>query len=228
MKKPIKNLTAISIPLVLLSNLNNAKKRPYLLLEILVGLGLLSMLLSFLFISMAQSASFETKIEQSRKILLQRQSFQARLQDLFLSIKQSPAFYTQKFPKEPHDSLIALFDHGIDPDPAFSGLLSARLFIDSEHNLCLATWPESRDDSKRPWRKEVLLSDVDRWDWEFFSHEETLHSRLPCAWTHHWPKTKQKNPMMVKLTISQKKHTFSFAFFLPAEEPIFYPIRPTS
>src|SRR5262245_6377281 len=54
-------------------------KRPLFLLEILIGLTLMSILISVLFTSMARSAEFETKIDKAKAELLEREHLQARL-----------------------------------------------------------------------------------------------------------------------------------------------------
>ncbi len=191
----------------------------------------MAILFSFLFTSMARSAQFETKINSARTALLERGRLQLRLQDVFLSLEQkNGSIYTKKIPKEPGSCLIVRFDHGIDPDPMFSGCVLGRIFLDAEKNLCLAIWPAKSDEAKRPWRKEILLSNVDRFNMEFLCRNQAApppseiirnaKSEKQYVWESSWPKEKNEIPLMIRLTAFQKETPLSFAFFPPSSEEI--------
>ena len=190
----------------------------------------MAILLSFLFTSMARSAQFETKIQSARTALLERGRLQIRLQDVFLSLEQKNAsFYTKKFPKESCSSLILRFDNGIDPDPLFSGLVLGRIFLDSEKNLCLASWPLKSDEIKRPWRKEILMSHVEGFDVAFLCRNETTPSPETASivkpekqyvWKSDLSKEKNEMPLIIRLLVSQQGSPLSFAFFPPSPEHI--------
>ncbi len=193
------------------------KKRAFYLFEILIGLTLMAMILSFLFTSMARSAKFEAKIESARNALFERGSLQTRLQDLFFSVqrdRQHP-IYTQRFPGEKKTSLVAVFDNGIDPDPVFSGAVLGRIFLDEQRNLALVTWPLEKSEKKRPWRKEILLSRIDDFHFQLLDPSEAQ-----SAWSDQWPKNRQGIPSMVRLFVSQNGTTLSFAFFFSSFEPL--------
>lgn len=148
----------------------------------------MAIILSFLFTSMARSAKFETKIESARNALLERTHLQTRLQDLFFSVQRDRphSIYTQRFQDEKKTSLIAVFDNGIDPDPVFSGTVLGRIFLDEQQNLALVIWPLEKSEKKRPWRKEILLSDIDDF------HFQLLDPSGPKPiWADHWPKDRQ-------------------------------------
>jgi len=194
-----------------------------MLLEILIGLALMSILFSFLFTSMAKSAQFEIKIDKAKAELLERQHLQTRLQDLFLTAHDA-SLYTKKLPGDKKESLIAVFDHGIDPDPAFSGPILARIYLDDDRNLSLALWPLDPEEKKtRPWRSEILLSHID--DFEFHLLGKKIEPGIApvnahLAWYDHWPETREENPSMVRLTIRQKGAALSYAFFFSSPEPL--------
>lgn len=171
---------------------------------------------------MTRSAQFEKKIEKAKSALLERQHVQARLQDLFLTIKES-SLYTKKLPGDETESLIAIFDNGIDPDPAFSGPILGRIYLDNDHRLALALWPLEKEKKNRPWRKEILLSHIDAYEFQFLgtkvaSETDPVNSEL--AWHSIWPQLKGKNPSMVRLKIQQKEIDLSYAFFFSNPEPL--------
>ena len=189
-------------------------------MEILIGLTLMSILLAFLFTSMTRSAQFETKIEAARGALVQRQHLQARLQDIFLSIRDS-SLYTKRLPGDKTESLIAIFDHGIDPDPDFSVPILARIYLDANQNLSLALWPLEKEKKKRPWRNEILLSNVDEFQFHLLG-KKTEPGNAPVnaklAWYNKWPQKRLENPSMIRLMIRQNGVPLNYAFFTPDQE----------
>ena len=197
-------------------------KRPLVLLEILIGLGLLSILLAFLFASMTRSAQFEAKIDQARSVLLERQKLQTRLQDLFLGLKDS-SLYTARLGKEKKESLIAIFDRGVDPDPAFSGEVLSRLHLDEAQNLCLTVWPLENDGTHLPWKTEILLSGVEDFQFHFLG-KKTKDGIRPVnaqlAWYDAWPEDRGGAPAIARLLIRQKGTPLSYAFFPANPEPL--------
>lgn len=198
------------------------QKKPFLLLEVLIALSLISMLCLFLFSFLKQNLQVEKRMDQARHLILERQNLQTRIQDLVMSVKADTdayPLYTQVFPKENFPSLILSFDHGIDPDPLFSGGLIGRIYIDENHNLCLVLWP-NHPDKKHYWRKEVLLSNISDFAIEFLKEPlETNTKNKPSFWDTSWPKTK-KLPCILRMTVKQNGQTLQFAFLLPTSYPI--------
>jgi hypothetical protein len=182
----------------------------------------MSILFSFLFTAMSRSSHFKAKIDNARGILLERQQLQIRLQDLFLSI-QDASLYTKTLNKEKRESLIATFDHGVDPDPAFSGPVLSRIYLDEAKNLCLALWPLETEEKKRPWRNEILLKNVDDFHFQFLG-KKTDHNigivNSTLAWYDRWSKKRPENPSMIRLRVESQGAPLSFAFFLSSPEPI--------
>ncbi len=165
---------------------------------------------------MARSAEFETKIDRARKELLERQGLQTRLQDLFLSADSS-SLYTKKLPGDEKESLIAIFDNGIDPDPVFSGKVMARVYLDGDRNLSLALWPHDPGEKKnRPWRNEILLTNVDDCEFLFFGKAPSQE----FAWESRWPSNRKENPSMVRLRVQLNRNPLSYAFFFSSPEPL--------
>lgn len=192
------------------------RKKPFILLEVLIGLFLTGLMLTLLFTSISHVVKVEKRIEKARDLLSSRQHVQMRLQDIFLSIETQASFYTQTFPEESQESLVAVFHHGIDPDPSFCGDLLFRLFVDRDKNLNLALWPV---EDETLWRKEVLLADVKKVQFYFFGKKRAEEGALPSpydfSWHKSWKKEREEPPLMIKLEITQKDTTIPFAFFIP-------------
>lgn len=171
---------------------------------------------------MTRSREFEIKIEKARSELLGRQRLHSRLQDLFLTIKDS-SLYTKRLPEDKTESLIAAFDHGIDPDPAFSGPVLARVYLDEDRNLSLAIWPFEKEKKKHSWRNEILLSEVDDFEFHFLGKKKepgTQPVNAQFAWYDRWPESRGENPMMVRLLVRQRGTLLPYAFFFSNPEPL--------
>ena len=166
-------------------------------------------------------------MESSRTAIIERQSLQTRLQDLFTSLTRpstGSSLYTQSFPKEELESLVAYFDNGVDPDPAFSGVLLGRIFLDGKKNLCLASWPIDSE-KNRTWRKEVLLSKVTDFSLEFLGEKREADPKIrsvtaQVGWHPRWLKGRKDLPSMVRLNVKQGETALQFAFRLTTSEPI--------
>ncbi len=198
-------------------------KKTFFLFEILVALSLMGVLISLLFSFMVQSVRVEKKMEKARSVILERQRFQIRIQDLLTTLSSQPSLpslYTQKFPKEETESLIVFFDYGIDPDPSFSGIVTGRIYIDENHDLCLACWP-TQEDKEHLWRKEILLSDVSSFSLQFLtSLEKSNPEESKAIWKGTWPKEKKGLPCIIRVILEKENRTLQFAFRLPHTHPI--------
>lgn len=197
----------------------------------LIALSLTAILLTFLFSFFVQNAKIEKKLDIARMCTITRGNLQTRLQTVFTAIDRGSGeacFYTKLFEKEKHSSLLVLFDNGIDPDPAFSGVIQGRIYLDSEKNLNLITWPKISG-KNRPWRNEVLLSKVNDFEFEFLGtnsapEHAVKEKRRPInanlAWRSHWPKSIDKVPSVIRLIIYEEggKEPIRYAFLLPVSD----------
>lgn len=204
------------------------KKRSLIFFEILIALSLTAILLTFLFSFFVESAKIEKKLDTARLAITSRAFLQTRLQSVLGAISHDACdapLYTKRFEKEEHMSLVAVFDNGIDPDPAFSGAILGRLFLDAEHNLTLATWPLDNT-TNHSWRKESLFPHVKSFAFEFIGqnnagvHEEKEITRpinATLAWRTHWSPSQGQVPSIIRLNLQEEKmeEPLHFAFILP-------------
>lgn len=190
----------------------------------MIALSLTAILLTFLFSFFVESAKIETKLEAARHEIISRQHLQMRLQSVFMGLS---SLYTKVFPDEKQISLVATFDQGIDPDPAFSGPILGRIYLDEEKNLTFATWPLDKE-KNLPWRKEILLSDVSDFEFEFIARkkekelkEKSRPINASLEWLFHWPKSRPEIPSIIRLIVRKEKQPpLQFAFILPSSEPL--------
>jgi hypothetical protein len=141
----------------------------------------------------------EKTLEKARAISLERQHLQVRLSDVFLT---APSLYTEK------EGLVVVFDQGVDPDPRFSGLLTGKLYLE-KGNLVLKYFPQEKM-KKRPWRKEKLLSNVDKVSLTFWKED---------SWKQEWNQ-KEHLPGMIRMEVCMKEETLCYAFLVPSVEQV--------
>jgi hypothetical protein len=133
------------------------------------------------------------------------------------------SLHTKKLPGDKKESLITIFDQGIDPDPAFSGPVLGRIYLDGENNLCLAVWPLGKEKGPFPWRNEILLPQVE--DFQFYLLGEktdaaALIVNAKFAWFKHWPETRSDAPSMIRLVIRHQGIDLDYAFSFANPEPL--------
>ncbi len=136
------------------------KKRAFTLTEILISLGLFSIILATLFSSFRSASLLQFKGEKGRALSLTRSHLQQRLNQVF--------FYSDKssFKEEEDEStgmkiLSFSFDNHIDPDPLYSSMIKGKLYIDRKDQLILETAPLTPSEEKR---EEILCRGVSSWN----------------------------------------------------------------
>lgn len=179
------------------------------------------------------SIRMDQKIQSIRQELEERQSFQVRIGQILTSIVPRSvitphaisSFYT---PKESDHRLIIFFDHGIDPEPSFSGPICCTLFLDTQHNLVLLYQPLDPQVSHL-YRREILLHHVDQMHFQFLAKssidepgKQTIPINLSYAWRSNWPQNRWDIPSLVRIELIKGGKTLSFAFPIPLSDPIIY------
>lgn len=192
-------------------------------------------LITFLFSFFVQSAKIEKKLDTARMCTNFRGHLQTRLQTVFTSVDRSAVdsyFYTKLLGKEPHLSLIVLFDNGIDPDPSFSGTILGKIYLDHEKNLCLCSWPLTSTENHL-WRNEILFPKIEDFEFEFLGEnsppehgvKETRRAiNANLIWRSHWPKSLHGMPSVIRLNVYEEgnKEPTRYAFLLPVVDCITY------
>jgi hypothetical protein len=191
---------------------------------VLIALSLSALLLTVLFSFLTQSAKLDVQLEKIRFSTLERGYCQNRLQDIFVTATPG-SFYTKQVQKESNPSLFITFDNGIDPDPLFSGLVRARIYIDSDNNFCLSLKPIDSDEESA-WRKEILLSNIHNFEFRFLratgaknSKERVFPINASYCWATSWDKSRKDVPSLIRLSVQNETDQIQFAFILPSVDP---------
>lgn len=155
------------------------------MLEVLIAISLLAVLLSALLGFYQQIEKFQQKITQQKQENFRYFYLQYRLGQVLPKIlnnfpldKDTKSHKLKKFylyssnrgNAIKNNSLVFVFDNGIDGNPLFSNRDIGRLYIDKDSNLCLSVWPApiEVDSSNPPMRQEILLDKVSSLSFEFY------------------------------------------------------------
>ncbi len=195
------------------------KKRPFTLLELMVGIALASLLLIFLFSTLKQSTFANSKMKVAQKLVHQRLCTQLRLTSVFDALefeRQKIGFYTASHAESLSDVLYFSYHQEVDADPNFIGVLEAMLFLKHpEKKLCLYT-----TGANGSMRKEVLLENLKTISFLFLDTQKG-------EWKSDWSKEADFAPGLVKLLITEKdknplKDAIEFGFQLKNASEIIY------
>ncbi|HEX4839747.1 MAG TPA: hypothetical protein VFU89_04835 [Rhabdochlamydiaceae bacterium] len=161
------------------------KKRPVLLLELVISLALFSTIIGILFSSYKEFSLAKTSLRKEKELVLGKQKFQLRLGQIFSKLKTL---------KVENNACHLSYDNGIDSEEEFNGALEAMLLID-KGRLALVTWSD-----KEAVRKEILFESAKSFSFQFFDAKKGI-------WSHQYPDQK---PFMMQLIID----TTPYPFFL--------------
>ncbi|HUD02222.1 MAG TPA: DUF1494 domain-containing protein [Rhabdochlamydiaceae bacterium] len=159
------------------------KKRPILLLELVISLVLFGAIVGILFSSYRELSLAKVQIRKDKEWVLSRQKLQLRLAQIFSNVKTM---------KMADSSCLMTYDNGVDVQTEFRGILEGMLFID-KGRLALVSWPE-----KGIGRKEILLEPASYFSFEFFDSKKG-------TWAATYPEQK---PFMMKMTIDNIPYPF--------------------
>jgi type II secretory pathway component PulJ len=224
-------------------------KRHVTLLELLIAIGLTAILLSAL-LGYYQQASYARihiahKQEENFELLYAQYRLNRIMPTILNPIKKESSklgvyFYTKSAepPKEKSDSLIFAYDNGTGGGQLFSNEVLAKLFVDSQGQLILLTWPipKNFDDPDAPMRKEVLLTNAE--DVKFSLYKPIPKDKKGLQidperetgeydqWFSEWPIEEKELPALIKIKvkIKDKDKPVVYAFMLSgSEDYIYYP-----
>lgn len=200
------------------------------LLETLIAMSLLSILLVFVFGIFRELSELSRLTEQSQKESFQMRYLESRLGFIFERVVNENAsarkffFYTQPTNQNfsPTQSLILTFNNEVRKDPAFSGDVLGRIYVDLEGRLCLAIWPLNVSDPYEYLQEEVLLNHVVNVRYSFYAapirsrNAKDIDSgekidpekKTPekDKWYDEWPFTYAQMPSMMKMIVDVAKN----------------------
>ena len=164
------------------------QRRLMTLIEVLIAMGLVSILMTALMGFYAQIEYVHTDVDRAREEGFELRYIQARLSKVLPRIiaVEPPAKEKEKaedfyfFTSQDENgrlrspSLVFTYDNGVDLEALFSHRVLGRIFLEQEgenRQLSLATWPVPRcwREAEPPMQKEVLLEHVTDLEFSFFN-----------------------------------------------------------
>ena len=129
------------------------KKHSITLLEVLIGLVLAGIILSFLFSLLRQTLEKKQEIAQLKQTIFSREMMRLRMNQIIHSLaKNESSVCTDSY--EDHPALSFCYNNK-DKDINFCGTIHSMLYVNEHKQLVLSTF--SKQDSKR---NEILLENV--------------------------------------------------------------------
>jgi hypothetical protein len=192
------------------------RKRALSLLEVVIAFSLAAIIVGFLFAFYRQLLEKRIPLEETRQEARCCALTQLKLGALFAGIKEEQwideqlPFFIDRIEAMP--ALVVYHHNGLEPQEAFSGLLTSAIYI-AQDKLCLIDWPESGSG-----RSEVLFEHVKDLQFEFFNETKK-------DWVNEWPVPGFKDtfPLMVKVSfkykpLRKKEKILRFCFILNKEK----------
>lgn len=203
------------------------RKRAVTLIEVIICLGLLTLLLTTLSFWYRTLTSHKSELNKSKWSVMEERYAYQRLQQILPQAKLP--FFTCR-----DGSLVFLFDRGLFPDPLLSNTVLGRLYHDTEQQaLCLGIWPEPGQDNllKTPSQTIILLDQVSDLSFQFYYPPDPLKKTVDPKevgkpepeekWQESWRGEYQKLPALIKMYVTRGERKNKYYFDLPF--PIIYP-----
>jgi len=229
-------------------------RRLFTLIEVIIALSLTAIVMTSLTYFYMQIQEINNKTENSLREIYRFSYLESRLANVIpkaiseCSPKNDFAFFTtlgnsSEYFKHGTSNLIFTYDNGIDLNKQFSNHVLARLFLDNQNRLVLATWPSFKRwkaGTNPPMKKEILLENVDNLTFSFFIPPTMDRTRVikisenvkkkklfipgPAgSWVTDWKSEYYELPAMMKVQIQTKGENMVFTFPLPnSNNVIFY------
>jgi hypothetical protein len=198
------------------------KKRYFTLIEVIVSLLLIGIIMTLFFGYFTKISKAEIEIDGLKKIVYQRGNFQVRLNNIFAQLYSKDlnesAFYTEYEKNDKNLCFNISFDNGVDPDPNYSNIVKAKIYVDKTKDLILEIF--SKDKKTKITRQEILFSKINSFECQFLSSADELKMKTyeiekisdNLFWYNFWPKERKSLPSAVLIKIDKN---VNFAFFLP-------------
>lgn len=214
-------------------SIRTLRKSHMTLLETLIAVSLLSILLVFVFGIFREISELTRMTEKAQKESFRMRYVETRLGFIFERIvnenendkSRTFFFYTQ--PENPgiskSTSLILTFNNEVRKDPAFSGDVLGRLYLDDSGRFCLATWPIKQNEPPVEFHEEVLMDRVRDVAYSFYSAPVKVNDTNQIVsrpiggpenknldkdtWLSEWLFSYKQMPCIVKITLKMQKES---------------------
>lgn len=188
------------------------KKHSITLLEVLIGLVLMGIIVSFLFSLLRQTLEKKQEMAQLKQMIFPREMMRLKMNQIINSLaKKESGIYTDSY--EDHPALFFCHENK-DKEINFCGVIHSMLYVNEHKQLVLTTF--SKQDSKRD---EILLENIHAFTFELFDQTKAI-------WESKWPKTKAQLPEMVRLHLKIDQDPYDLVLFVTEpKNPIIYGVK---
>lgn len=182
------------------------KKRPIILIEVLVSFALIAMIVGSLLMYLRRVIFLQAKLKRVETEILSRAHIQQQLHYLFSNIEygEGREFFTVGKEKDPE--LHFYFDNKVDIDGVFSGTVKGTL-RNKEKELVIEIRPLNTD---QMMRECVIARGVDSLSWRFISFNEISNRESSSL----WPRGSCLYPDVFSLLLEIKGTIHIFPVFL--------------
>lgn len=182
------------------------KINSFLLLELVIGIALLGILITFLVSNLRKIGELRMQADKAHASIHPRALVQLKLSQLFdqLSIKSDPQnLQIMMLSESRYPALIFSLEEQLDPDPAFSGTVYYQIYLNHKKELILAS---SCGEAKR---EEILLASTESLKWELLN-----------AKTRKWETSSSTQSFPMALRLQTDAH-LQFSFLIPEQSSSF-------
>lgn len=209
------------------------KKRFITLLEVIIASLLTTILIAALTVFYRDMTTLNAELDKLHVVQFQKSYIQKRFSSILPEIiaskpKQKDFYFFTGAPINGSPSLVFTYDNGPCLDRDFAGHVLGRLFVDSNNDLVLSTWPApSRWTDEPALKQEVLMEDIEHLRFRFYVPPEHdlsktgpgkhLEGMTYNQWYEDWPARINELPAMIKIVIQQKgiDKPLEFGYQLP-------------
>lgn len=207
----------------------SCRKQCMTLLEVLIGLSLITLLMSVLFSFYGSFSLMEQEVEKQKQISYLWSRLDSRLMEIFQALippkKNESFFFTSSHPLANGPTLVFCYDNGNCILPDFANEDIARLYLNENGELVLATWPSvSRTSRPIPMMQEILMENLESIQFSFFSLPSGSSEKNALAetgWVSFWKGDEGQIAAMLQLSLKRKgiEEPAVLYYPLPTKEP---------
>jgi len=166
-------------------------KRPFTLMEIMIGLSLAAIVIGMLFTSLYETTMTSARLARAEAVVLGRAEVQQRLDGIFSNLAsndqtQTPLYLNKK-------TLKFKYRCGIDPDIRFSNEVTGELLLRNGVLLIRVAGNSLPGKGEVEPREAALKKGVKSLSYEFLSHGEA---------SPRWDQDEKAPPSFLKLTLT--------------------------
>ncbi|MBN1914956.1 MAG: hypothetical protein JW769_03605 [Parachlamydiales bacterium] len=183
----------------------------FALIEILIASGLMAALLLFLLRFYAETITTDKKIEEAREETVARNFLYTSIRHHFLQLMPIQEKIPLPLYTDEKKALHLSYHNDIDLDPAFSGPIRAKLYLEKRQFILQLF---ALEDEKKT-KKIILEENVHKIDFYFFNPQK-------CRWEKSWDLHNSFIPPLCKIVLEKDHRKTIFTFSIPSKYDIIF------